>query len=212
MYRYEIVRICALWDGIDLQKKNLPTVVALIDHRAVIDHLREETRQKWNYDAVFANSQSEKAEDAISQSISKTKHIVDGDLYAAIAQIRDQHLAHALITTRREVKYKKRGLKLRMLPGQETLLLRHTTEITEKLFCWVNGKSFNFDDSRKIAKKNAEAFWNSLSFRILNRSRQRSERQRKILPSSSASRYRAACIESSASELRWSRKAGCCAG
>jgi hypothetical protein len=29
MYQIEIVRLCAIWDGIDLDQENIPTVVAL---------------------------------------------------------------------------------------------------------------------------------------------------------------------------------------
>src|SRR6266702_4705248 len=31
MYQIEIVRLCALWDGVDVEKENIPTVANLID-------------------------------------------------------------------------------------------------------------------------------------------------------------------------------------
>src|SRR5258707_11326456 len=43
MYQIEIVRLCAIWDGIDLDKENIPTVVELIDDDEIIEMLAEET-------------------------------------------------------------------------------------------------------------------------------------------------------------------------
>jgi hypothetical protein len=44
MYQIEIVRLCALWDGVDLDKENIPTVVKLIDDDEIIEMLAKETR------------------------------------------------------------------------------------------------------------------------------------------------------------------------
>jgi hypothetical protein len=40
MHQFEIVRLCALWDGLDLDKENVPTVIELIDHTDVIEDWR----------------------------------------------------------------------------------------------------------------------------------------------------------------------------
>jgi hypothetical protein len=47
MHQFEIVRLCALWDGPDAAKENIPTVIELIDDNAIIDMLAEQTRQHW---------------------------------------------------------------------------------------------------------------------------------------------------------------------
>jgi hypothetical protein len=47
MHQIEIVRLCAIWDGVDLDKENIPTVVALIDDDEIIEVLAEETRSHW---------------------------------------------------------------------------------------------------------------------------------------------------------------------
>jgi hypothetical protein len=31
MHQFEIVRLCALWDGADAEKENIPTVIELIN-------------------------------------------------------------------------------------------------------------------------------------------------------------------------------------
>src|SRR5688572_5299573 len=43
MHQIEIMRLCAIWDGIDLDKENIPTVVALIEDDEIIEMLAEET-------------------------------------------------------------------------------------------------------------------------------------------------------------------------
>jgi hypothetical protein len=52
MHQFEIVRLCALWDGPDAAKENVPTVIELIDDDAIIDMLAEETRQHWAMDTM----------------------------------------------------------------------------------------------------------------------------------------------------------------
>ena len=52
MHQFEIVRLCALWDGADAAKENIPTVVELIDDSAIIDILADETRQHWAGDHI----------------------------------------------------------------------------------------------------------------------------------------------------------------
>jgi hypothetical protein len=47
MHQIEIVRLCAIWDGVDLDNENIPTVVALIDDDEIIETLAEETRSHW---------------------------------------------------------------------------------------------------------------------------------------------------------------------
>ncbi|HEX9321686.1 MAG TPA: hypothetical protein VF913_06140 [Xanthobacteraceae bacterium] len=188
LYRYEIVRLCALWDGFDLQKRNLPTVAALVNDTAIIDELVEETRRHWittgthvmntsedriEREAVrqaveaserdFADEQGAKARRDLLQTIARTEETFKSPLHAAIANTRDKHLAHALVTTRRE----RSGVIPRMLPGHEGALLQTTMEIAERFFCWINGKSFSFENSRSIARKNAEALWWGCRFQVL---------------------------------------------
>jgi hypothetical protein len=49
MFRFEIVRLCALWDRPypDLSRESIPTIIALIDNAEVIEALVEETRASW---------------------------------------------------------------------------------------------------------------------------------------------------------------------
>jgi hypothetical protein len=45
--------------------------------------------------------------------------------------------------------------------------LNASIPIIERLYCWVNGKSFSIEDSQGIDQKNAEALWNGCTFKVL---------------------------------------------
>jgi hypothetical protein len=82
---------------------------------------------------------------------------------AGIMNIRDKHLAHSLSQTRRQWKA---GPVAPMKYCDEREMLLVSLPIVEALFCWVNGKSFSFEDGRKIDRKNATALWTGCTFNI----------------------------------------------
>jgi hypothetical protein len=180
MHQIEIVRLCALWDGVDPAKENIPTVVALINKPGIIELLAEETGQHWANQSIrllkrsdepqptaaeiaaikqaevqFGDEQASKARTALNEAIVETKAIQSSARLASVMNLRDKQLAHSLSETRRE----KRTSVAPMKYGDETKLIDISCSIVERLYCWVNGKSFSLDDSRRIDDENAEALW-----------------------------------------------------
>src|SRR5262249_43451852 len=126
MHQFEIVRLCALWDGVDLDKENVPIVIELIDHADVIDALAEETLSHWRdvpvnvypssdpeFDKLvaeaaqrseerFGQEQTEKARKDLNKAIADSRRILASPKHASIMNLRDKHLAHSLSTTSRE--------------------------------------------------------------------------------------------------------------
>ena len=45
-------------------------------------------------------------------------------------------------------------------------MLNASLPIVQKLYCWINGTSFDFENSRDIDRKNAEALWEACKFDI----------------------------------------------
>jgi len=186
MHQIEIVRLCAIWDGVDLDKENIPTIVALINDDEIIEVLAEETRSHWingaserllnpsNDPALavieremvvasnrqFADEQASGARTGLTQAIEDTRAVLGSDRLASIMNIRDKHLAHSLETTRRE----KNGPVAPMKYGDETELLNASIPIIEGLYCWVNGKSFSIEQSQEIDQNNAKALWTGCKF------------------------------------------------
>jgi AbiU2 len=188
LHQFEIVRLCALWDRAEEDKENIPTIVELINDPKVIDALAEETRSHWTdaggtilndpsddpqlfaaaEDAFrrsneqFGQKQAMKARSDLTEAICVVRYILKSESLTAIMNIRDKHLAHSLSRTRRE----KTGPITRMQYGDEREMLSASLKIAENLYCWVNGTSFSFANSREIDRKNAEALWHHCTFGI----------------------------------------------
>jgi hypothetical protein len=180
MHQIEIVRLCALWDSADPDKENIATVIELIDDDAIIDMLADETRGYWagqgnSFDPSddpdtaealklinkqFGDQQAAKAKTELRQSITDVRNILGHKLLHSVMNLRDKSLAHSLTQTRRE----KRGPIESMRYGDETLLIQASIPIIERLFTWVNGKSFSIADSQEIDQNNAEALWSGCTF------------------------------------------------
>jgi AbiU2 len=188
LHQFEIVRLCALWDSIDSKKENIPTIIELIDYPSVIESLAKETAAHWNdvggailnpssdpdlhaleiealrrSNTEFGEEQAEMARNQLSKAINDSRSILASTQLRSIMNLRDKHLAHSPSETRRERKF---GTIEPMKYGDERQLLETTLPIVEALYCWINGTSFSFDDSKKIDRKNARALWEACTFNI----------------------------------------------
>jgi AbiU2 len=189
LHQFEIVRLCALWDRADLDKENIPTIIELIDHNDVIEILAQETVSHrldeggsipnpsddphlhaleidmlMGSNESFANEQAQMARIELRKAIQDSHAILKSSRLQGIMNLRNKHLAHSLSHTRREMA----GPVAPMKYGDEREVLNATLPIVEALFCWVNGCSFSFEDSRAIDRENAEALWNVCSFNIVS--------------------------------------------
>jgi hypothetical protein len=189
MHQFEIVRLCALWDGVDIEKENIPTVTELIDHPAIFDSLAEETRQHWANNGVvdvnpsddpeiraaveeslrqhnisFGNKQAATAKTQLIGAVDAARKIVGSAQLARVMNLRHKHLAHSLASTRLEIQ---QGPVDPMKYGDETAILEASIPIIEHLFSWVSGKGFSIENSRQIDRKNAQALWHGCTFKVL---------------------------------------------
>jgi hypothetical protein len=186
MHQIEIVRLCALWDGVDPDKENIPTVIELVDDPDIIEALAEETRsyhanmggrvfKSGDEDeemlaqaleasnAQFGAEQAERARTELNGAIKAARAISKSERLSSVMNIRDKHLAHSLTETRRE---KKKTIRP-MTWGDGTDLFESSIPIVEGLYCWVAGKSFSIADSQRIDQENAEALWKGCKFEVL---------------------------------------------
>ena len=186
LYRFEIVRLCALWDRAwpDLSRESIPTIVELIADSNVIEALVEETRSTWTSwmlpvdpedpktDAAVRESltrlnerpvQEKTAEvsDGLKKSIARGRKIENSAILRNVRKLRDKHLAYSLFETFQE---KKNAVPIQY--GDERELLLESIQLVETLQLWVNGTSIDFDKSQQIARKNVEALWKHCTFDI----------------------------------------------
>ena len=101
--------------------------------------------------------------DELRRAVDNSRTILASSKYASIVNLRDKHLAHSLSETHRE---RKVGPLPPMKYGDEREILNTTLPIVEALYCWVNGTSFSFEQSRKVDRKNAKALWGACTFTI----------------------------------------------
>jgi hypothetical protein len=188
VHQFEIVRLCALWDSAELEKENIPTIIDLIDHPQIIETLAQETAAYWKGQSSaifnsskdpelnaleiealrqsndeFGNQQACQAREELRDAIKNSRAILASPKFASMMNLRDKYLAHSLTETRRE---RQVGSIDPMKFGDERELLNASIPIVQALFCWVNGKSFDFENSRKIDRENAKALWEACTFDI----------------------------------------------
>jgi hypothetical protein len=111
----------------------------------------------------FGEQQAQRARDELREAINKSRAISAAPKLASMMNLRDKYLAHSLTETRRE---RKVGSIDPMKYGDEREMLNASLPIVQSLFCWVNGSSFDFENSRKIDRENAKALWEACTFDI----------------------------------------------
>jgi hypothetical protein len=184
LYRFEIVRLSALWDSIDLAKENVPTIIELVDHPAVLDALEQELASSWgnaptdppelqHHEREFGAQHARNVRDKLRKAIDEARAIICSARLRSVMNLRDKRLAHSLAQTQRE----KAGPIDPMKYGDERALLDATLPIVQALYSGINHTHFSFDNSREIAQQNANALWQGCKFKTA-RSRRRSKRAR----------------------------------
>jgi|SRR5215831_8620011 len=183
LHQFEIVRLCALWDGAAGNAENITTIIELIDLPEVIEALAQETLGHWSgagivndpaedpeataalqrYNEEFGQERAQRAREELRHAIADARAILSSPSLSRIMNLRHKRLAHSLTETRLE---KKAGRIPPMKYGDERKILLDTLPIVEALYRWVSGKSFSFAKSQGIGRNNAEALWKRCTFDI----------------------------------------------
>jgi hypothetical protein len=171
LYRFEIVRLCAMWDAAKDDKKkkkvpteeSIPTIIELINSPEVIEALAKKKQQQWPDadDDKFAREQAEEVRVELRKAIKDVSKISKLSVLRSTMNVRHKHLAHSLTKTSLE---RRRVAPMRY--GNERKLLSKSLSIVETLYRCVNGTSFCFADSQKNARRYAVALWKGCTFDI----------------------------------------------
>ncbi len=187
MFRFEVIRLCALWDKPDASSENIRTVVALVDDPDVFTQLFDERRQFWRSKGIQDLSPpndpeqlalheihmakwsdenairlADKSIANLQQAIQTANSIAGSDILKRIMNSRNKHIAHSLEATHAE----KAGPILPMKFADSKTLLDQTLPLIEKLFSSINYTPFSFDDSRKNDRECAAELWKQCVFTI----------------------------------------------
>jgi hypothetical protein len=188
-YRYELVRLCALWDTSGADRESIPTVAALIDDVGVRAALAQASKDHWvnlpvriipsepQYDQdttqlIETATQASNQEFGAKQHRNALRWLRSAEKMAgrvrrchrflALVDARDHHIAHNLSHP-----------AIRKAPstakyGDENWLLKLSIRIVDRMYLGICGTSFDWDDSQKIAEKRAHAFWDGVSIKVLH--------------------------------------------
>jgi AbiU2 len=81
LYHFEIVRLCALWDPANDDRKSIPTeesiptIIELIDLNDVIDTLAQRVQEQWPAADEYGREQAQKARDELRKTIKDVRKI-----------------------------------------------------------------------------------------------------------------------------------------
>jgi hypothetical protein len=193
MYFFEIVRLCALWDGPDRDKENVPTInvptiIELIDDADVLPMLTGETQAHWpnatpprlyHTSSVRATQKAEQEavqwhrEKWADEQAAETAGRLDNAIAQAKSVIASPRLRSVLNIRHKhlapsltETREERKGFVHPMKYGDERWLFEETLNIVRDLHVGINGAAFNWEGARRIARRNAEALWKFCTFTV----------------------------------------------
>ncbi len=178
LYKYELIRLYALWDIGDGEEESLSVVAKHAADKNVRRRLKEIEAQFWNrsVDLDAEDLETEKlicdsenhfgAERAIEMdellegALLRIEEIKKSPALQALKENRDKFLAHALNKSRAEIK---NGGIRPWSRGMERELIDASVSIASDLLASVGKKSFDLDAQREKAAARAVSFWSSFS-------------------------------------------------
>jgi hypothetical protein len=190
MHLFELVRLCAIWDAPRDDRESIPTIIALFNEPRLIDQLVAEAHAsyanemppdtvdaesggKWWKDdrKAFADLVAKTIREKLSFAISKAQEVSITPQLKALRSFRDSYIAHNLDLP--ELSGEGRVEKLQY--GDETFMLDATVSVADALHHGLNRTGFDWNGSRNMARRNAQALWDHCTFDIPTR-------QRRVIP------------------------------
>jgi AbiU2 len=192
MHLFEIIRLCALWDSPGTDRESIPTIVELFNVPALVDQIARDRydhyakhesadlgsdpdfaaayREAWKKDrAAAAREAEQRLRQRLGFAAEKAAEVSRSSRLKAMRDFRDAHIAHNLalpepdLTSEEDV--------LRMRPRDEAALLKDTVAVANALHGGLNDTSFDWEDSRQMASRNAAALWDNCAFHVPSRLR-----------------------------------------
>ncbi len=167
LYFFEIVRLCSLWDRLDLDKYSISTVLALFEDEGIFDLIRAED----DYEPIYLEEplrssqhknnkdRAESRVETLKNAIRLAKMIVGSLRLKRTRELRDNFLAHNI-----DQKEKKNVVPMKY--GDEKDLLMDTIKVMDWLHIGINGAGHTWDQSKEMAKRNAGFLWGNCTFDI----------------------------------------------
>lgn len=183
MHLFELVRLCAMWDGPRDDRESIPTIIALFNEPKLIDQLvadahdfhanemppdtvdAETTSKWWKGDRkAVADVVAATIREKLSFAVSKAEEILDTPQLKALMDFRHSYIAHNLDIP--EPSGDAEGSVEKLKYGTETVILDATVVVADALHHGLNRTGFDWKRSREMARRNAQALWDYCTFEI----------------------------------------------
>lgn len=190
MHFYYLVRLSAIWDKPSSDRESIPSVLALIDKAAVLEHFADDTfdyhastaeprdlnpssdpeerRIRSEYWVRHCRERAEVERLKVKRWTAFVRRIVPRVEQTCISNslrpFRDGYIAHNL-----EASVVNKGNPIKLRYGDETKLLKLTVRIVDRLHLALNGAGFAWDMAQEQASRNANELWSSCRFELPNK-------------------------------------------
>jgi hypothetical protein len=192
MVYFEILKICHLWDDVDLDSYSLPTVRALIDDDGVRKFCKTAAfpgRYSPPHVSIRASNDADREKATMwvlrdhrtrarksnyylygrkwTSVVSQLKAAENDDDLTKMRNFRDKYLAHRLVQTRAE----KRATAKIGNPRYATAarVLKDSMRLMNLIYNMVSGAGYSFESSRESAEHCHAELWNNCRFSIRDR-------------------------------------------
>ncbi len=159
LFEIEVIKLARLWDRPGQHTYSIPSVWSLVRDSNFQEFIKQ---RHFTADAYGDNANE------LTRRWSRLNRLLSRDgenpLRLAVANFRHKHLAHFLEQTYDEEK----GVTFRtVVYGDERRLLYRTLSVINVLDLAVRRSGFNWKESCKMARRNAEALWHGCTFKVL---------------------------------------------
>jgi hypothetical protein len=185
-FRYEVIRLCALWDPPSPERESISTIAALVNAPTVIELVAAEARvsrldmprhilgcpSAEERAVIEQYSQQRAAEEAEEWAIGhcrqvrracwNARRVMASVKLRAMQDFRNHHLAHSLAEGAR-----------RAVPdvspryGDERRLLNISMKTLDRFYGGLYSTNFIWDDTRQMFQRDAELFWRGVKIEVI---------------------------------------------
>ena len=185
MHLFELVRLCAMWDGPGDDRESIPAIIALFNEPKLIDQLvneahachanelppdtvDDESASKWwqGDRKGFADLLATTIREKLSFAVGKAEEILATPQLKALMDFRHSYIAHNLSLPDPSGDDEASVEKFKY--GDENFVLDATVSIADALHHGLNRIGFDWNGSREMARRNAQALWDHCTFQIPN--------------------------------------------
>lgn len=186
MHLFELVRLCAMWDGPSDDRESIPTIIALFHKPELIDqlvadacalHANEmppgiigagDTSTWWKRDRkAFADVVAATIREKLCFAVNKAEEILATPQLKALMDFRHSYIAHNLDIP--ELSGDAEGSVEKLKYGAEAEILDATVAVADALHRGLNRTAFDWQGARDMARRNAQALWDHCTFAIPDR-------------------------------------------